>query len=137
MAFEFEIDTTEGIMCKRGTGSVTVDDIHAQLAAEMEHPDFKPGLRRLVDYRFLEPRLSAEDVEAIAATMGRLQDRFGSARWAIVTNSDLVYGLTRMYMAFSDDSPIEVSVFREMDAARDWLGLPEGYCCPLVRRGAA
>jgi len=41
-----------------------------------------------------------------------------------VASNDVAYGLSRMYQAFRSESPLELRVFREMDEAREWLGLP-------------
>jgi hypothetical protein len=37
------------------------------------------------------------------------------------------YGLARMYEALMEGGPIEVRVFRERDAAAEWLGVPLSY----------
>jgi hypothetical protein len=46
-------------------------------------------------------------------------------RVAVVAPKDLSFGLARMYDAFADSIPWNFVVFRAMDAALAWLGLPE------------
>jgi len=40
---------------------------------------------------------------------------------AAVMNSDLGYGLSRMWQAYTDDIPWNAKVFRTRDEAEDWL----------------
>ena len=45
------------------------------------------------------------------------------SRRAIVATGNLVYGMSRMYMAYSDGQGAEMRVYRSLEAARQWLGL--------------
>ena len=132
MSFVFEIDPQQGLICKRGRGEVDAEGFCAQLVAETTHPDFRPGLRKIVDYDLLRPSFSASGIRKIADQVRDLEDRVGTAQWAIVSDDDVVYGLTRMFMAVSEGSRIEVNVFRDMERARAWLRLPDDYRCPFV-----
>jgi len=44
---------------------------------------------------------------------------------AVVAPKDLSFGLARMYEAFADSIPWDFTVFRTIEAALTWLGLPE------------
>jgi len=46
---------------------------------------------------------------------------------AVVAPKDLSYGLARMYDAFSQRIPWIFEIFRDLDAAADWLGLPRDF----------
>ena len=41
-----------------------------------------------------------------------------------MTDSDEVFGLSRMTQSLRQESPPEIQVFRELAPAREWLGLP-------------
>lgn len=44
---------------------------------------------------------------------------------AVIAPNDLSFGISRMYEIFADAVPWELVVFRSVDAALAWLGLPE------------
>jgi hypothetical protein len=82
-----------------------------------DNPAFRGELPRLVDATGVaEMRLSAAMVRHLAHSA---YDR-GLRRSALVANDmDLVYGLMRMYAAYTGDA--EVEVFRDREAALEWL----------------
>ncbi len=49
---------------------------------------------------------------------------FTGSRWAVVTTSQLYFGITRMYLAWRHDATYELGVFREMSDAASWLTRP-------------
>ena len=56
-----------------------------------------------------------------------LQSPFGpGSRRAIVVDADVVFGVSRMYEVFAHEMGPEIQIFRDMDAARAWLGLDAG-----------
>ena len=46
---------------------------------------------------------------------------------AVVAPKDLSFGLARMYEAFADTIPWNFTVFRAIDEALTWLGLPQDF----------
>ena len=132
VSFVYEIDMASGVLCQRGVGEVTADDFRNQLMEEIWHPDFHPGLDRIVDYRRLHPCLSLEEIERLATTVRRLGPVIGDSRWAVVTDLDLVHDLMFKLIAFCEGTRVEAKVFRNMDEAKAWLGLKKDYQCPLV-----
>lgn len=89
-------------------------------------PALPHGRRELIDLR----GLSRSDVSSRAlhemAEAFRAEDRdTPGSRVAIVAFEDWAFGLSRMYQTFRDGSPVELRVFRELGAARAWLGLPD------------
>lgn len=48
-----------------------------------------------------------------------------SIKVAVIAPDDLSFGLARMYEAYADIVPWDFVVFRFLDAALAWLGLPE------------
>lgn len=49
---------------------------------------------------------------------------------AVIAPNDLSFGLARMYEAYADIVPWDFVVFRFLDAALAWLGLPENLLDP-------
>ena len=87
-------------------------------------PDFEPGDPILFDFREASlSDLSVEDCRQMADhERGRMEER-GSGRCALTVDSDLDYGVSRMLQAMREYAVegSEIQVFRDLDAARDWL----------------
>jgi hypothetical protein len=81
-------------------------------------PDFEPDFSQLVDCRNVtKAKLTRETIQLIAQkNPSSLQ-----AKRATVADRDIIYGLARMYQLLKGDAQIQV--FRDMEAARRWLGL--------------
>jgi len=83
------------------------------------------GRLELIDLRRLElPAVSSQTLRAVADAFRQRDRTQFETRIAVVASSDLAFGLSRMYQAYRFDAPITLEVFRDMDAARAWLGLP-------------
>lgn len=93
---------------------------HAMLAA----PGFKRGMPTLWDLRAVEDlqRVTRRELETIlVAASARIDDR-GSGHTAVVMDSDLGFGLGRMFeMMSEEDLPITMRVFRDRKEAETWL----------------
>lgn len=74
---------------------------------------------RLWDFRGCTMDLSNEDLRRIVE-YGSARDR-GPGRVAILADSDLVYGLGRMYEVFRSSRSSEYRAFREEGPALEWL----------------
>ena len=68
-----------------------------------------------------QKRLLAEAHEGLADR----EARFSGSRWAVITNRDAVFGMTRMFELKRDAQTYEVGIFRESGPAAEWLGVKE------------
>ncbi len=69
--------------------------------------------------------ISAESITELALFRERFRGQRTDGKTALVASRDVQYGLLRIFKSLSDSSdlPFEVRVFREMDKAREWLGI--------------
>jgi len=84
------------------------------------HPDFDPAMNQLFDMRAVgQISLTADDLRTIAAAnvLGP------GVRRAVVAPTDLSFGVARQLEFFLTPAGHEVQVFRDIDEARQWLGL--------------
>ena len=94
-----------------------------------EDPRFDKTFNLLVDLR------QTESTERSPAALRKFADFslnfYGRSpvrtKIAVVAPKDLSFGLARMYEAYSDNVPSDFVVFRAVDAALAWLGLPEDF----------
>ena len=140
MAIEFGVDNQQRLLLLKGLETLTVDDIVAYLREVVSRPDVV-GFNGLVDLT------GAKDI--VIGMMGKIQlfgqisksldGRWSSSRLAIVTSGDDRFGLDGLYATFQGLKPAsakQVSIFRNMDDAMQFLGLDgqllgEICCQPL------
>ena len=107
-------------------GTVTDEDLLAYAQGSAGSPDVPEGHDVLVDLRGADPAsIGSHALRRVADLFTRSDRTPERCRIAMVASHDAGYGLSRMYQAFRSDSPIEVRVFRDMDGAHAWLGLPD------------
>jgi len=117
------IDAERGVIFSFYSGTVTVDEVRATIAAARADPRVRPEFRTLVDCSavtsinlwFDEAVAVAEFSDAAAPMTGRLA--------FYVPRRDTVYGALRQFQALSK-TPGRIEVFTERGAARSWIGLP-------------
>jgi hypothetical protein len=85
------------------------------------------SMNHLVDLREADSSPRTSDV--LHQFAGFMQSSFEGLntrpKVAVVASKDLSFGLARMYEAFADSIPWDFTVFRTIEAALIWLGLPE------------
>lgn len=105
------------------SGRVEDSDLIGAYAQLLRDPDYDHGADDLVDLRGVEhfgvTQAGLENIMALFAPV----DQLGiPTRLAIVAPGDQVYGVSRMYQTLrGDDVPEQIAVFRDMNAAEDWL----------------
>ena len=121
MSASYRIDTELGIVFSVGTGTVTDEDLVNHQESVSRDPLFHPGLSQLVDGRAVtEVKATPQGIRALIS--GNPYGH-GSKR-AFVAPNDTNNGLARMFELGRIDAEDEFRVFRSMDQAREWLGLP-------------
>ena len=116
-SYESDIDLTVFSV----VGEITFDEVWDQTSI---HLGGKPSKLSLWDFTLgtVTP-ISSDETRLIARRGGALSARIEGGKGAILTPKDIDYGIARMFQVFSelDNFPLEVQVFRDMNAARKWL----------------
>ncbi|HBK78303.1 MAG TPA: hypothetical protein DDZ83_01230 [Nitrospinae bacterium] len=120
MPIKFAVDDAQNMVFAVGSGTVTTQEIIAT-QREINAPDFRGRLyNRLVDFRNVTGlQVSNEETATIAhhQDANELPEKI-----AVVTNADLHFGLARMVKGQTRKDVMRI--FRDMEKARKWLGLP-------------
>jgi len=124
MPIRYDIDRTDRVVYLTAEGRGTHGDFEDLIDRLAEDEDFQPGMRLLCDYSKFEFNLPADEVEEISQQMRRLSPAFTDCRLALISAGDLEYGLMRMFTLLSSEAEFETRVFRKLENAREWLGLP-------------
>jgi hypothetical protein len=118
---DFVIDKEHRVVRTRAWGFLTDAETQAHYALIEHAPGFEPDFSLLCDLR---------GVTRIEAARNTLRDlaRFSTfargAQRAFVVQNDEHFGLARMLQAFCELQGAEVGVFRSLNEAQRWLGLP-------------
>jgi hypothetical protein len=122
MPSSYLVDAKASIVYSRCWGVLTDDQLEAAAEALGSDPRFDPSFRHLADFLGVTQILvTSRGVRAIAtATPFRR-----NARRAFVVASDEAFGLTRMFGFFTESSVEDFGIFRALEPAFEWLGLPK------------
>ena len=104
------------------TGVVTASEI-AEANKEIYSDERLQTLRyQLIDYSGVERiDLSSDEIRTLAAMDSSASERNPEFLIAVVSPSDLSYGITRVWQAIIDEAELENSVFRTIAEAELWI----------------
>ena len=123
----FRIDVEHGIVFAKTCGETSSEELLQSLSELLEHPDYVPNMRLLLDMQEVLPSLSRSDVLKIGDFVRRRGADIGALRLAVVVPKDASFGMAQEQKVELDGSTVEMEVFRGESDARGWLGLsPEG-----------
>lgn len=108
---------SDGLVRLESHGDVAFDEWKAAVDAALAHPDHRPGMGVLHDWRGMRTSPSTAEIEARA----RYGAGLGPIRWALVVPSDVGYGMGRMAEILTERPPIELRTFRDLGEAEAWL----------------
>ena len=121
MPIEYRIEVPLRTLFTRVFGVFTDADARGLVEDLRSDPDFDSSLNQLFDARGVTSlELSGTCVREIAAV--RMLGE-GSRR-AFVVGSDVAFGMARMFEMLRDDALDQIRVFKNIEDARAWLGLP-------------
>lgn len=105
-------------------GEVTLDELIARNHALFEMmPDARVG-RQLWDYTAVtRTTYGAAELTRLIDLAARRADESDRIRIALLANSALAFGLSRMYSVLAEDAPWETRVFDDERDALAWLGV--------------
>lgn len=124
MPADFYIDVPRRMVFSHGAGVVGFADFRGHMERLLGHPDFRPEFSQLLDFREVKDVvITTEEIVLLAA-----RNVFSpKSRRAFVVNSDLHFGLVRMFGSHREFAGEQgIRLFREMQPALDWLALTEG-----------
>ncbi len=125
MPTETKFDVTAGCIHHLLTGEILADEIISAFDASKTLPEVQADTPVIWEFRNATlPQLSniVPSVKEIADYIGQNQEiERREYRAALVAESDLLYGVSRMYQAIAEFLPVEFKVFRTKDKALEWI----------------
>lgn len=118
----YRLEPESRVFVARWFGVMTDDVLLSHYRRYYSAPAYDPTCRELTDLRCLAGNgLTTGGIKKMAALAKRFHR---SGLTAIVTESDLSFGLGRMYNVLGPDGTKRIEVFRELVPALTWLGVP-------------
>lgn len=126
MPLQYRIFPDLKIAYVKGEGKVTADEIITQGARMFAEKEWFNGFSVLCDYREIDVfDLETEDIDGIV-NQDKINERlFDQSKCAIVSGSNVVFGISRMWEILSENNRIETMVYRDIEDALRWLGIDE------------
>jgi hypothetical protein len=123
MTITSQIDKERQLTVFTGTGDLSFEEVRNAIASFYEGDH---SLRVLWDLRDAAAReITSPQVEQIAIILKEYGERAKGVKTAIVTPTDINYGLSRMLISLIEireqPYPVFMKVFRTMDEAVSWL----------------
>lgn len=119
MPISYSFDRARGQVSTTVSGTVTTDDILSHFEAARREQVLQ--VPELIDLRTVTPPfLSAAEIWRVAEEVRDALSYQPYARRAIIAESDVVYGLARMFSTLVSDL-LPMRVFRDESAAEGWL----------------
>lgn len=122
MPFRFEYETEKKILLIMVEGKVRLDDLEQLYDNIVTSTLFPPDIRSIWDFRQADfTTIDTRFLKKIIALRKKYPQR-GTARAAFVVDSDLGYGVSRMYETLSAfELPQHIRAFRDYAEAQTWL----------------
>lgn len=124
MPIKLWVDTDNQRVRAIVTGNFSTAEILRSINQAVEDPEFKPGFNILSDHTGIDTAITPEQAQMTAAHMEQLARYFTGSKWAVVTATDISYGMMRMLSVYLENIPVYLQVFRSMAEAEDWLSMP-------------
>jgi hypothetical protein len=125
----YRIDPDQKAIFTIALGTLTDDELLEHKRRLREDPRLSKGMVELSDIRGIDRlAVTPEGIQRFVMQDELDAEVFQDYKLAIVVNQDVVFGMGRMYEMMTSRNLPDVRIFREMDQAREWLGLPsESY----------
>ncbi len=121
MQISRSIDPQKRIVHTIVTGEITLNEIRADMMRLACNSSYTPDMPGLIDMRNATARLSADEILELSMVIKANPHVVRFTRRALLVNSDLMYGLYRMFESFTSDGSAVYRVFRDEQAARAWI----------------
>ncbi len=102
-------------------GETNMTEVVEELERLFQLPEYKPGMRSLIDLRDMPSFANANDIRRISQFLSDHTEKLGYSRTALVATNPLVVGMANMFLVFVDRSPFRVEVFKTQEEAIEWL----------------
>ncbi|MAG31484.1 MAG: hypothetical protein CL908_11420 [Deltaproteobacteria bacterium] len=124
MPIDYTIDAQSRLALIVGSGRLTDAEIVECASRFRSDPNLTPDMKTLTDLRSITVDFSRSGILEVISLMEKTQDQRSGARAAIVVDSEVSFGMSRVWeMRVHGQVDTRVRVFRDMTEAHKWLEL--------------
>ena len=127
MPTSFMIDKKNGVVYRRIWGIATPEEMVESYGAVFEHPDFRAGMLALTDMRDIEPTAAKKDILKVVSFVRKRARELGEMKVAYVVATEVSFEKVRGVKEGLEETGVDVGIFRTMESAIEWLGLPADW----------
>jgi hypothetical protein len=122
MPMTYTIDEESPLVRIAGAGRVTDEEIVQCISSLRTDPKLEHDMNALADFREIEVGFTAGGVNRVIEVMEDTAHRRSPAKAAIVVDSDVAFGMSRMIQLRCEGrAEPSFGIFRDMSSARAWL----------------
>ena len=116
------------LLHSRYTGVVTGADLRGNMKKIRQHPNFRPGLKRLVDLTAVSAfDYNVSEAVTLSEEVGQHYSGDENIRCAYLAPTSLQFGMARMFESLlSEHATMDIGVFRNREQACQFLGVFDG-----------
>lgn len=122
MPIRYKIIESKKLVYAVGSGLLTLPDLLGHLDDLAADPQYKAPMNKIVDYRKATiKKLTMNEADIFTYKKARLKKLFLGEKCAIVTNTDVDFGMSRVHGTKIEKADIDTMTFRDINKALDWL----------------
>lgn len=114
------IDSVAGIVLTTVRAPTNAKEVTDALTRVIASPEFRPGLNGVADLREATAEWTPADLRWIVAALEVHRAEILPSRAALVVSEPAVYGVARMFQAYSGATGIDTRIFDDLDEATAW-----------------
>jgi hypothetical protein len=120
------LKSDDGLGCifVRWKGTFSSEEGAAYYREIVGHESYQNGSHLFHDIRLVNADVSISEIEKVARAGPRDAAPSIVRKAAILASSDLGFGMMRMLASMREHPGLTLSVFRDLEEAKAWLGLP-------------
>ncbi len=120
MPIPFVVDHATQRVTVTATRELRLEDMVALITELVRQGCF--AYAQLFDARRATVLLTADDIRRVVTLIGRLRAEHGQARTAFIAESDVSFGMARMYATLAAETDSGFTVYRTIGEGEAWLG---------------
>jgi hypothetical protein len=124
MPIKFKLDPSKNLGTFIANGSLLFDEVQEAIQQFYTNTNPLPSRNILWDLRNASVNeIRSDEAGQLAQLAVRIDKRKEIGKTAIVASSDLVYGVSKIFEAYTGNPDIKFQVFRDMEDALEWIEL--------------
>jgi hypothetical protein len=132
-----QIDGANRLIHTKCIGSITVDEVIDHFRMLEQDPSCPDRLDVLLEVRKGTSVPKRDELREVVGEIARVRGRVQFGACAIVADSDVLFGMMRMFEVFAEDQFRKTKAFRTVDAAQAWLAEQRALQRPTMTANAS